>query len=146
MFHIETNDILPNIFLFLTSISYGLFLVLIKHLTQHYYISPYLLLLYIGFFSIVFLLVGYIIYSLITRKDLSFISECFDFSEVDNGLKLFFYFLGAFIFGTLLQTFSVLVIYYFSPTLFMVTDIISPMITFFNTMYRRKARNKDNYY
>ena len=130
MLLIRTNDILPNIFLFLTSISYGLFFVLIKHLTQHYYISPYLLLLYVGFFSIVFLLVGYVIYSLIARKDLSFISECFDFSEVDNGLKLFFYFLGTFIFGTLLQTFSVLVIYYFSPTLFMVTDIISPMISF----------------
>ena len=130
MFKIETGDILANIFLFLTSISFGLFLVLIKHLTQYYYISPYLLLLYVGFFSIAFLLVGYVIYSLIIRKDLSFISECFDFSEVDNGLKLFFYFLGTFIFATLLQTFSVLVIYYFSPTLFMVTDIISPMISY----------------
>jgi hypothetical protein len=129
MLIIETNDILANIFVFLTSFCYGLFFVLIKHLTHNYYISPYLLLLYVGSFSIVLLLVGYIIYSLITRKDLSFIIECFDFSKVESGLKLFFYFLGIFIFGSLLQTFSVLVIYYFSPTLLMVTDIISPMIS-----------------
>jgi len=55
-------------------------------------ISPYILLLYVGFFSILFLIVGYTIYSLVTRKDLSFIFECFDFSEVGSGLKLFFYF------------------------------------------------------
>jgi len=128
-FEITTNDILANIFLLFTSIPYGLFFVLIKHLTHHYYISPYLLLLYIGFFSIVFLIVGYTIYSLITKKDLSFVFECFDFSKVDNGLILFFYFLVSFIFASFLQTFSVLVIYYFSPTLLMVTDIISPMIT-----------------
>jgi hypothetical protein len=129
LFVIKTNDILANIFLFLTSVPYGLFFVLIKDLTQHYYILPYLLLLYVGFFAIVMLFVGYAIYSLITRKDFSFIIECFDFSEVENGLKLFFYFLGTFIFGSLLQAFSVLVIFYFSPTLLMVTDIISPMIT-----------------
>ena len=128
IFVIETNDILPNIFSFLCSISYGLFFVLIKYLTHHYYISPYLLLLYIGLFSILILFVGFTIYSLLVRKDLSFFSESFDFSKVDSGLELFFYFLGTFIFGSLLQTFTVLVIYYFSPTLLMVTDIISPML------------------
>ena len=128
IFKIEISDILPNILSPLASISYGLFFVLIKYLTHHYYISPYLLLLYIGLLSIVMLFVGYIIYSLVTQKDLSFISKSFDFSNVDSSLKLFFYFLGIFIFGSLLQTFTVLVIYYFSPTLLMVTDIISPML------------------
>ena len=37
-------------------------------------------------------------------------------------------FILIFIFGSILQTLSVLVIYYFSPTLLMVTDIISPML------------------
>ena len=128
-FAIETSDILANILTFFISILYGLFFVLIKHLTHYYYISPYLLLLFVGFFSIAIIFVGYTIYSLITRKDLSFFYECFDFSEVHSGLIILFYFLGTFIFGSLLQTFSVLVIYYFSPTLLMVTDIISPMIS-----------------
>ena len=127
-FVIDKKDILANILIFFTSFLYGLFFILIKHLTHHYYISPYLILLYIGFFSIAILIVGYTIYSLITRKNLSFFLECFDFSKVDNGLILFF-FLGTFIFGSLLQTFSFLVIYYFSPTLLMVTDFISPMIS-----------------
>ena len=128
-FDIKKSDILANILTFFFSILYGLFFVLIKHLTHYYYISPYLLLLFVGFFSIAIIFVGYTIYSLITRKDLSFFYECFDFSEVHSGLILLFYFLGTFIFGSLLQTFSVLVIYYFSPTLLMVTDIISPMIS-----------------
>ena len=128
-FDIKKSDILANILIFFSSFLYGLFFVLIKHLTHRYYISPYLILLYIGFFSIAFLIVGYTIYSLIFQKGLSFIFECFDFSKVDNGLILFFYFLGTFIFGSLLQTFSFLVIYYFSPTLLMVTDFISPMIS-----------------
>ena len=50
MFVIEIEDTVANILVFLTSILFGLFFVLIKHLTDYYYISPYLLLLYLGFF------------------------------------------------------------------------------------------------
>ena len=128
MLVIEKGDIIINICLFLTSVLYSLFFVLIKFLTQNCYMSPYLCLLYLGFFSTILILIGYALYSLIIYKDLSFITHSFDFSNVENQLKLVKCFILIFIFGSILQTLSVLVIYYFSPTLLMVTDIISPML------------------
>ena len=126
---IETDDIFLNICTFISSIGYSLYLVLVKHLTQSYYLSPYLCLLYLGIISEVLIIIGYVLYSLISYQNLSVIIDCFDFSGVENGIKIFFYYVGIFIFGTILQVLSILVIFYFSPTLLMVTDIISPMLS-----------------
>jgi hypothetical protein len=66
--------------------------------------------------------------SLTTYKDLSFIKNTFDFSNLDIGKWIYVYIVIIFISGAFLQTFSFLVIYYFSPTLFMVTDIMTPFL------------------
>jgi hypothetical protein len=124
---IETNDIIINILAFIAAVGYSLFLVLLKLLTQNYYLSPYLCLFFLGIFSSIATVIYYLIYSLIFNGDLSIITNAFDFSEIH--LPVLFYTLGVLFFGTLLQDFTILVIFYFSPTLLMVTDIISPMLT-----------------
>ena len=126
---IETDDIFLNICTVITSIGYSLYLVLAKYLMHSYYLSPYLCLLYLGIISEVLVIIGYVIYSLIAYQNLSFIIDCFDYSGVESGIKIFFCYVGTFIFGTILQVLSILVIFYFSPTLLMVTDIISPMLS-----------------
>ena len=69
------------------------------------------------------------IYSLIEFGDLSYFKDSLDFSEVDNKGLISLYIILCFIFATILQFLTLLVIFYFSPILLMVTDIISPMLT-----------------
>ena len=125
---ITKKDIIINIIFFISSIGFSLFIVCIKYLTHTYYISPYLCLLFIGLVSTLITLIYFVIYSLISNKDISIISNNFYFSKAKTGNLLYLYIALALIFGTLLQTFSFLVIYYFTPTLFMVTDTMTPFL------------------
>ena len=125
---VEKEDLLPNILMFLAAVSFSLFLVLIKYITHVYYISPFKISFYFGLISIGFTFFGFFFYSLIDRHDLSYFNNCFDFDKFDNKFLLTLYFLLTFIFATGLQILILLVIFYFSPILLMVTDIISPML------------------
>ena len=125
---IKKGDIIINIIFFFASIAFSLYLILIKYITHTYYISIYLCLLFIGIASTLITLVYFLVYSLIVYNNLSFIIDSMDFSKVKNGKMFPIYLFLIYIFGALLQTFSFLVIYYFSPTLLIVTDIISPLL------------------
>jgi hypothetical protein len=125
---IESEDIVANILNFTAGIGYSLFLVIIKYVTHVYYISPFKLSLYFGLIATGFLLLGYMIYSLIEFHDLSFFKDILDFSVVDNKFPISIYLILTQVFATALQALTLLVIFYFSPILLMVTDIISPML------------------
>ena len=125
---ITKDDICINILFFISSIGFALSLVLIKYLTHIYFLSPYFCLLFIGTVLTLLTFVFFSICSLTTYKDLSFIKNTFDFSNLDIGKWIYVYIVIIFISGAFLQTFSFLVIYYFSPTLFMVTDIMTPFL------------------
>jgi hypothetical protein len=73
-------------------------------------------------------LIGFMVYSLIKYKDISFIIDNFDFSQNKMGPKFYIYAIIGMIFSTGLQVFTIYVIYYFSPILLTVTDSISPML------------------
>ena len=79
-------------------------------------------------FSSLLNIIGFIGYSLIKKGNLSIITDSFDFKNVSNKIKISIYFSILFIFASILQTLSNLVIYYFTPTLLMVTDSIGPML------------------
>ena len=102
--------------------------MLIKYIIQKYFISPLKLSLIFGIFSIFLTCLGFIIYSLIKYHDLSYFKDCLDFSEVDNKLIISIYFIATFLVETTHQLLILLAIFYFSPTLIIVTDIISPML------------------
>ena len=57
--------------------------------------------------------------------------DILDFSQTDNKLTAIMYLIFSSIFDIVLQAFTLLVIFYFSPILLMVTDIISPMLLWF---------------
>ena len=128
---IKKDDIIINICMFFTSIGFSLFLVLIKYLTHFYFISPFLCILFTGLISLILTTSGFIIYSLIKNGDLSIIKENFEFENIENKTKLIIYSSITFILASILQSLSNLVIYYFTPTLLMVTDCISPMLYWF---------------
>ena len=128
-FVIEKDDIIPNLFICIGGICYSLALVLIKYVIEVYYISAFKINLLIGIISIIASGFGFMIYSLIKYHDLSYLTNCYDYSGQENKFIVSLYFIIAFIFASILRVFTVLVIFYFSPILLMVTDIISPMIS-----------------
>jgi len=127
-FEFKVSDIIPNVMHLIGAVGYSLFLVIIKYLTHVHYISPFKLSLIFGFISIGFIFFAFLIYTLIKYHDFTYFIESVDFSNVENKLLVILYFILTFIFATALQFFTLLVIFYFSPILLMVTDIISPML------------------
>ena len=126
---INVGDIVPNVLNFIGSVGYSLFLVLIKHVIHVYYISPLKLYLIFGPLAFGFIFVGFLIYTLIKYHDFTYFKESFDLSYVENKFVLSLYFIATFIFAVGLHFFTLLVIFYFSPILLMVTDIISPLLS-----------------
>ena len=125
---IEKEDILYNFYHIIYSIFYSLFLVLIKYTTFYHYISPYLCLLYIGLFSFIISWIGFSIYSLIKYGDFSYISDAFDLSKVEDKKQFyFFYFICLFLFS-ITQILFTFIIYFFSPNLYMVTEILRNLL------------------
>ena len=128
LIEIEKEDILVNIYMVFDCFAYSLFLVLIKYLTCSYYISSYLCLLYIGIFNTIISIICFIFYSLYLNGDLSYFTDTFDFSNSKNKSVVYLYIIFALIIFASVQIFTFLIIFYFSPTLFMMSEIIYPII------------------
>ena len=124
---IRTEDIFPNFLNLIKGACYPLSLVIIKYLSDKYYITPLLTSLIFGTMSIILTLIGFVIYSFATYNDLSFFNA-FDFSKVDNKVEIAIYFILVFIFGTILQLLNLLILFYFSPIFLLVTEVISPFL------------------
>ena len=126
---IGKDDIIPNILKFFYGVIYSLFIVLIKYMINQYYISPLILSLLFGLISIFLTSFAFIISSLIKYNDLSIFNNLVDFSETDNKATVIIYIIFAFLFATVLQVLTLLSLFYFSPNLTIITDTISPMLT-----------------
>ena len=123
------DDFVPNILNVLNGINFSLFLVINKHLVENYYVPPFKICLIIGILSTTFYVFGNIIYSIV-NDDFSYFTDCFDFSNGENKLVISIYF----IFYIIFEIFSLLTLFlslfYFSPTLIMVTDMLTPLFSF----------------
>ena len=126
IFKLTNDDIIPNILNFIKGINYPLFLVITKYVVEKYYISPLKICLIIGIMTIIINLIGYIIYCLIF-DDFSFFTGCFNFSEIEKNLWTILFLILNFLFSIASELTLFLSIFYFYPTLIMVTDIISPL-------------------
>ena len=124
-----TNDIVPNILNVINGIIYPLYLVIIKHLIEKYYISPLKISLIIGIISLFINCIGFIIYSLIEYNDLSLFKDIFDFSKEYNKLAISFYFIFYILFRIVDQLLILLALFYFPPTLLIITDMIDPFLS-----------------
>ena len=123
-FIFEQNDIIPNIINFIIIICFSLSCVLIKYVFNTFFISPYKLCLLLGIIFIPINLIGYIIYSLIKYNDLSYFKDCFDFSKVENKTIAIIYIIIYILFNSAYTIFIFIVIFYFSPLLYLVSDTI----------------------
>ena len=140
----EKDDIFINVCNFGAAFCYSLFLVLIKHLTHNYFLSPLLCLLSIGFLSIIFTFIIFSVYSLIENNDLSIIKDNFDFSQNQMGPKYYIFMALGLFFSSCLQICTIFVVYYFSPILISVTDSLSPMLLWIISLIQKGVKDGEN--
>ena len=133
---ISSQDIVPNIIFFFGAIFYPLYLVFFKFIIQKYYLSVFLNMLFIGIFLLIISIIGLLTYSLIDRNNLSYIKEIFDIAE-DN--KLFYF---ALLFGTIVKVIFCLIIYYFTPNIFVLTNVISSIINWIFNYFITKNKEE----
>ena len=124
--HFEKEFIVPNILNFIKGIIYSLFLVITKFLVEKYYISPLKICLIIGIISIIVNLIGYTIYCLIIN-DFGLFTDWLDFSEY-NIMSISIHYILLILFFTISELTLFLSLFYFYPTLIMITNIISPLL------------------
>ena len=132
-----------DIILFTGSLCYSIYLVFIKYLTLNKQMSVFLLLLYQGILCTVYTLVIFSVISLAAKGDFTYITNIFNCNEtnyicVSNYyIKIIFYF----ILNTVLQALIFLVVYIFSPELFAISDIFSPLFSFIAQWIQEKEKN-----
>ena len=124
--NITKEDILSNILGIISGVSIALFCILIKYVNEKYYYSPIFLSFLFGLSSIIMHCIGFIIYSLIKYHDFSYFKDFFDFSQAEN--KSIIYSILILVLGTIYNLLYLLAIYYFSPILILVSDMISPFL------------------
>ena len=94
--------------------------------------NVFLLLLFQGLFCFIYTIIIYFVISLIAKGDFTYISNIFHCNESNFICVSYFYFdiIMYFILNTILQTLIFLVVYHFSPELFAISDIFSPLFSF----------------
>ena len=98
---LESDDIVPNILNFISGILNTLLIVIIKYLTEKYYISPLKISLNFGIIAIFFNCIGFIIYSLIKYHDFSYFNDCFNYSQKLNKILISIYYILVFLIATI---------------------------------------------
>jgi len=90
---------------------------------------------------VIILLVGFIIFYLIKAHSLESFIDNFKGEDLLSSA----YLILVFIFSLIENTLSFLVIFFFSPTLFMVTDIINPIINWIVSLFQNEKENQALY-
>ena len=131
-FYIEkskyTSDYIFHIIHLLFSGTFALSLVLIKYTMIYYFISPYKFLFIDGIFSIVnsFIFI-FILKFIFFNKDSDYIIS--NFSNLLNQPKMYYVYLSfSIIFSFFYYFLNVLSLFYFSPCINVLTDLISPFL------------------
>ena len=126
---INKYELIPNILNLVVGICFPLFFVVIKYGSHNYYRHPLKLSLIFGNIAIFLTSLIFVCYSLIKYGDLSYFQNLKDFIDFSAAGNIeIVYFILMFTTGTIMQVFTLLALFYFSPTLIMVNDIIHPML------------------
>ena len=136
---LTTGDIYYNILFFFGAIFYPLYLVLLKYIIENYYVSVYLDMFFIGVTLLIISSLLTIGNSLMNYSNLSDLINIFDFAK--DKLMIFL----AFASGTIVKFIFCVIIDNFSPNIFVLTNVISSIITWiYNIGYKRKPEKTMN--
>jgi hypothetical protein len=132
------NIIIANIFTLIEAIFYSLYLVLTKYLMHSYYLSPFLCILLIGVIGFALNILGFVIFSIYEKNNVFY--DAFILLK-DMELKYYILLFFIYIIICIYHIFIFLVIYYFSPILSCISDIVNPL---FSMIFEALMDNKYN--
>lgn len=125
----SSKNMADNFRFLISCFFFALHMVLFKFLfNKYFYFSPSLCYILIGLFIIIITLIGSVFYSLFEFKNLSFFSLSFDFLYQNLGAKFYLLTSLNLVLHIIHNLFSFLVIYYFSPNLYIISDIFRPLL------------------
>ena len=125
----EKHSFIEHLIHLLFSIPFSLSLVLINQLFKYYFIDPFTFLFLDGIFCLLISFIYIIIKTLlILQKTDLFINNVKKLSFIFLSPRISGLFICIFIFSFLFYITNTLTLYYFTPTLLVMTDIISPVI------------------
>ena len=139
----EKYNFIFDIVLFVGSLCYSVYLVFIKYLTLNKQMSVFLLLLYQGILCTIYTIIIFSIISLIVKGNFTYIANIFNCNETNYICVAHYYFkiIFYFILNTVLQALIFLVVYIFSPELFAISDIFSPLFSFIAQWIQDQEKN-----
>ena len=139
----ESYFIFYDIFLFIGAFCYSVFLVFIKYLTLNKEMSVFLLLFFQGILSFIYTILIYIAISFIIKGDFTYILNIFECSDINYICISDYYFkIIMYLFlNTILQALIFVVVYQFSPELFAISDIWSPLFSFISNCIEFEEKN-----
>lgn len=142
---ITSDDIIYNFNAIIDTFLFSSANVLSKVLISKYSLSPSLSLFFLGFISIIIFILIAFIFSLVEYHDISFFIKIFEFSVYNKmGAKFYIFLLIIFIDSIAFFILFVLVIYYFSPNLYVVSDQIGTFLFWiFQLIFQ--SQNKSTY-
>ena len=136
---LTTNDIYYNVLFFFGAIFYPLYLVLLKYIIENYFISVYLDMFFIGVTLLIISTILTIINSAMVYSNMYDLINIFDFAY--DKLLIFL----AFASGTIVKYIFCVIIDKFSPNIFVLTNVISSIITWiYNVGYKKKPETTPN--
>ena len=106
--------------------------------------SPLKISLIIGIISLFVNCFGYIIYSLVKYNDLSYFEDCINLSRAENKLELSIYIVLTILFTIIFQLLTLLALFYFSPSLVIITDAINPLLVWIQTIINSSGEIPDD--
>lgn len=124
------------------SIPFSLSLVLIKYLFQHYFISPFAFLFLDGVFCIFDSLIYIILESLLYKKSSHDLYLNFSYFFAEQKTEFYLFTIITILFSFFYQLTNALTLYYFTPTLLVMTDILSPISRWIVDLWRDKSKAK----
>lgn len=134
-----TGDIYYNVLFFFGAIFYPLYLVLLKFIIENYFVSVYLDMFFIGITLLIISTILTIVNSEMVYSNLFDLINIFDFAY--DKLLIFL----AFASGTIVKFIFCVIIDNFSPNIFVLTNVISSIITWiYNVGYKKKADTASN--
>lgn len=140
---ITKDDIIYNFNIIIDTLLLSSTNVFTKVLITKYSLSPSFCLIFLGVISILFLIIGAIIFFLIKYNDISAIKNIFAFSDYNNMGNNFYIFLSIIFVDTFVFFIVfVLTIYYFSPNLYIVSDQIGIFLFWLYQIIFTKKNNR----
>ena len=127
---LKRRDILINFIWIITSLFYSVFLVLTKYVTCKYFASQYSCCLITGIFSTIFILAMIIIHFYGKNGDISGFLNSFKITINIKKFKFYSLLILSYLFYSTTQYRAYMTIYFFSPMVFIMAQIIFPLLKY----------------